>query len=151
MNLSVCAPSPRLQISFYNGKLEEVAGGLRVRVPRDSSVAQLLEVLRGQLTPEQHGGRPLRLMEVYQVWGGGWGGWCVCQCQSESGTEREREASERERACVLGWGGVGVGRGTRARASLVVVLCMLLPCCALLHMPHCTKCPPMHASIPNAQ
>lgn len=58
-----------LKIHLHNSKLEE-GKPHSVRIARDRPVGELLEELRSQLAPEEHQGRPLRLMEVYQwrIW-----------------------------------------------------------------------------------
>ena len=69
-----------MQVAFVSPRLEEVSAPT-VRLPRTSSVGELLEAVRAQLPPEAHAGAPLRLMDIYQwkiwqvcVWGGGGAG-----------------------------------------------------------------------------
>lgn len=60
--------TPTQQISFHDShSLQEVGAPYSLRMPRESTVGELLEELRRQLPPEAHQQRPLRLMEVYQV------------------------------------------------------------------------------------
>ncbi|KAI7840976.1 hypothetical protein COHA_005205 [Chlorella ohadii] len=57
------------KIAYHNNKLEEVSQH-SVRMPKQATIADLLEEVRRQLPAEAQGEVPLRLMEVYQwkIW-----------------------------------------------------------------------------------
>lgn len=58
-----------LRVAFHDSKHEEVSAHT-VRLARNAPISELLELVRGQLKPTDHCGRPLRLMEIYQwrIW-----------------------------------------------------------------------------------